>query len=41
MISAKQRDRLYETINRPERAGGEVLAGGAPSSAPATSSSPP
>jgi len=28
MISAKQRDRLYETINQLTRAGGEVLAGG-------------
>jgi succinate-semialdehyde dehydrogenase / glutarate-semialdehyde dehydrogenase len=28
MISAKQRDRLYDTINQLKAAGGEVLAGG-------------
>jgi succinate-semialdehyde dehydrogenase/glutarate-semialdehyde dehydrogenase len=28
MISAKQRDRLYDTINQLKGAGGEVLAGG-------------
>ena len=28
MISAKQRDRLYDTLNDLKRAGGEVLAGG-------------